>query len=314
MKNIVLFIVGPTASGKSALACRLARELQTEIISADSMQIYRGMDIGTAKISSEEANSIPHHLIDICDPSEEFTVYHFREAALEKIKTISAEKKVPVIAGGTGLYVRAILEGLSPQPGEDPVLRKKLEEEMELKGTHTMYRKLTAVDPGAVKRIHPNHKRRIIRALEIYEMTGRPASEWYAEKTSLRDLGYEPVVAGLEVDKKILHERINERVDQMFEQGLLDEVRNLLQKNPSKTALQAVGYKEVVPFLQSVSSNPALDLMAVKDAVKKNTRYLAKRQMTWFRKEKEICWYCADNAEELADAGSAILKKIKALF
>lgn len=310
MKNIVLFIVGPTASGKSELACRLARSLETEIISADSMQIYRGMDIGTAKLSGSERQEIPHHLIDICDPSEEFTVYHYRELALAKIKALSVQKKIPIVAGGTGLYVRALLEGLSAQPGEDAQIRKKLEEEMEQQGAHAMHKKLIAVDPGAELRIHPNHKRRIIRALEIYEMTGRPASEWYAEKTSLRDLGYEPLVFALSVEKSILHERINRRVDQMFEEGLVEEVRRISELNPSKTALQAVGYKEVLPYFESGSSNAALDLLAVKDAVKKNTRYLAKRQMTWFRKEKGVVWIPVTAEADLDGAVDAILKKI----
>lgn len=306
MKNIVLFIVGPTASGKSDLAYRLAASLKTEIISADSMQIYRGMDIGTAKVSKEERNLIPHHMIDICDPSENFTVYHFREQALQAIESISKKKKIPVVAGGTGLYVRALLEGLSDQPGENAEIRNKLEAELKENGVAFMYERLLKVDPRAVERIHSGHERRIIRALEIFETTGRSASDWYEEKTPLTKLGYQPLVYGLRMEKEVLHKRIDARVENMFESGLLEEIEGLLRKPLSKTALQAVGYKEVLPYFESGD----ISIDEVKELIKKNTRLLAKRQMTWFKKEKNLIWLDVSDAVDIENYAKKILEDI----
>ncbi len=291
MKPRVLFLVGPTGSGKTDAALQLAGLLDAEIISADSMQVYRGMDIGTAKPSSEERLRVPHHLIDILEPTEPFSVYEYRELALEKIREISGRGKTPLVTGGTGLYVRAILEGLSGQPGASPEIRGRLDLEVERSGLALLYERLQGLDPAAAEKIKPADQKRIVRALEIYEISGKTPSEWFQSKQPLTELGFESLVIGMTWPRDVLYARIEQRVDRMFEAGLVEEVRKLSRLALSHTALQAVGYKELLETRSPQDGRWTSEALETARArIKLNSRHLAKRQMTWFRKEKGIHW------------------------
>ncbi|MFH1826505.1 MAG: tRNA (adenosine(37)-N6)-dimethylallyltransferase MiaA [bacterium] len=273
-------ILGPTAVGKTKYAVELAKEIGGEIISADSMQVYRGMDIGTAKPTPEERQGIAHHLIDIRNPNEDWTVSDFVEETNKLISKLAN----PIIVGGTGLYLWSLLEGYSfPIAEADPELRKRLEEIP----LPTLYSKLATVDPKAASKINPNDKKRIVRALEVFELTGKPISE--LQKT--RITGYPDnritVRIGLNLPREELYERINQRVDQMIEKGLIDEVRGLLAKGYSKDlkSFQALGYKEVIEYLDNKWNK---DKMI--EELKKRTRHFARRQLTWFKRFKDVKW------------------------
>ena len=266
----VLFIVGPTASGKSALALELAKRLGGEIISADSMQVYRGMDIGTAKPSKEERARVPHHLLDILPPSKSFSAFEYRKLALEKIREIVRRGKLPIVAGGSGLYVRALLRGLDERPGGNPRLRRRLEAEIKRKGLASVFRRLEKADPAAAAKVDSQNARRVIRALEIWEARKKKKPGPFASlrmrpscchpeeaegrrrisKQSLRALGFEPVVVGILKDRAELYAAIHGRVEEMFRRGLADEVRRLSKKKLSVTARQAIGYKEILAALK----------------------------------------------------------------
>ena len=285
----VLFVVGPTCAGKSDAAQELAKRLGGEIVSADSMQVYKGMDIGTAKPSLRARKEIRHHLIDIVTPSAAFSAFRFRQLALKAIRKICAKGKIPIITGGSGLYARVLLEGISGQPGADSAFRKKLAETASKKGLPGLYEKLRLQDPAAAAKIKPADEKRIIRALEIIHVSGRTPSDWYEKKVSLRDLGFDPVVIGITKDRAILYRDIEKRVDQMFRKGFVREVRKLFPKRLSKTAREAIGYREILEALRrpDFKSVPP----GVKEIIKRNTRRFAKRQMTWFRRDKEILWF-----------------------
>jgi tRNA dimethylallyltransferase len=288
----LIIILGPTATGKTRLAVELAQKLNGEIISADSMQVYRGMDIGTAKPTMEERQGIPHYLIDIRNPDEEWTVSDFvREAQSLKIE-VQNQGKIPIIAGGTGLYLWALLEGFSfPITPPDKELRARLEKEP----VSALSSRLSAVDPKAASKIHPHDKKRIIRALEVYELTGKPISELQRKKVShsprLSVGNYPATLIGLTLPREELYSRINQRVDSMIEKGLIEEVKKLLNKGYSKSlpAFQALGYKEVVEF---IDGRWTIEEMIFE--LKKRTRHFARRQMTWFRRFKDVNWFSPD--------------------
>jgi tRNA dimethylallyltransferase len=286
-KPTVLFIVGPTASGKSALAVALAKKLGGEVLSADSMLVYQGMDVGTAKPTKKERGGIPHHGIDLTSPSQNFSVFAFRQYALKAIKDIVKRGKIPIVAGGTGFYVRALLEGLSPLPGTNAQIRGKLEREAREKGLPALYSRLLKIDPSRAKAIGPHNQRRIIRALEIYLTSGKKPSKSGPKAPGLKQLGYRPIVIGIHRDREALYGKINRRVDTMFRKGLMREVKRLARKKLSKTALQGVGYKETLDWLQGGCERP---LAEVKDRIKQATRHFAKRQWTWFKRECGIRW------------------------
>lgn len=300
MSSIVLFIVGPTAAGKSALAVALAKKLGGEVLSADSMLVYKGMDIGTAKPTRKERGGIPHHGIDLIHPTKSFSVFAYRQYALKAIRDIVKRGKVPIVAGGTGFYVRALLEGLSPLPGANTRIRQELERKALEKGLPALYKRLLRLDPARAKMIGPHNQRRIIRALEICLVTGRKSSEPGRKTPGLRELGYKPVVIGIHRDREMLYQKINRRVDAMFRKGLVREVKRFARKKLSKTALQGVGYKEVLATLQRpghckgglvrdpVSARGVLS--EAKDRIKQTTRHFAKRQWTWFKRERGIRW------------------------
>lgn len=303
----LLVIVGPTAVGKSAVGMELARRLGGEVVSADSMQVYRGMDIGTAKPSNEEAAEIPHHLIDIVDPDDIFCVAKYQELAREAIYDIAARGRLPIMVGGTGLYVDAVVRGfLFPDEGRNPEIRKRLEREAEKIGSPALHLRLAEVDPDAAGRIHPNDLRRIVRALEVYEGTGMPISELQRKHKGKSE--FDAVLFGLRMERKALNARINERVDDMVEQGLVDEVRSLVEQgyDPRHTAVQAIGYKEFALYLEGEES-----LEEAIDTVKAETRKYAKRQMTWFRRNKKIRWLDVEHDSEARDIAEKIIASIE---
>ncbi len=310
MKPDVLFIVGPTASGKSTLAVELALRLGGEIVSADSMQVYKGMDIGTAKLSPDKQKNVPHHLLSILSPGRTFSAYDFRKLALKAIKEITARGHLPIVVGGTGFYIRVLLRGISSQPGGDPRIRKQLEKQVEEKGLEFVYRRLQDLDPQRAKEIHPKDKKRIIRALEVLKLSGRKASVWHSHKQkSLEELGYRPLLIGLSKDRQELYSQIEKRVDEMFEKGFVEEVKRLSGKRLSKTAAQAVGYKELRMALKG-----EISLEQAKERIKLNTRRLAKRQTTWFRREKGIEWFTWRAGEEqIASMVQLILARLRQL-
>ncbi len=282
----MISILGPTAVGKSKLAVEIAKKINGEIISADSMQVYRGMDIGTAKPTLKECQEIPHHLIDIRNPDEEWTVSDFVEQTNKLTSEIEKRSKTPIIVGGTGLYLWALLEGYSfPMAPADKEIRGKLEK----LPLSTLYAQLTTIDPEAAKKIHPNDKKRIIRALEVYELTGEPISKLQENRTqNTEHRTQDTILIGLILPREELHLRINKRVDQMIAEGLIDEVKGLLAKGYSKDlpSFQALGYKEAVNYLDGKWSKEEMIT-----ELKKRTRNFAKRQMTWFKRFKNVKWF-----------------------
>lgn len=275
----MILVVGPTCVGKTGLSILLARELDTEIISADSMQIYRHMDIGTEKPSPDQRLEVRHHMIDVVEPWETFSVGRYVEAVRPIIEGLHARGRVPVVTGGTGLYIKAMTRGIFKGPAADEALRESL------KGRETaaLYRELTALDPEAAQGIAPSDRRRIVRALEVCALGGRRFSDMKRELT--RPLPYEFVKVALTRGREELYSMIEDRVDEMVRRGLVEEVTGVLAMGPSKTAMQAIGYKEVAGYLRGeYSLNEAVGL------VKRNTKRYAKRQFTWFRKEEGLCW------------------------
>lgn len=296
-KRIPLLVVcGPTASGKTKLAVDLARRFHGEVVSADSMQIYRHMDIGTAKPSQEEMAGIPHHLLDIAEPDKEFSLVCWLELARRAISGITARGALPVLAGGTGLYIHSLVDNIQfADIRSDPVLRENLEREARKRGARHMWDRLNACDPLLAAKLHPNNLGRIIRALEVYELTGETMSALQA-RSRAEPSPYAPCMLGLGFrDRERLYERIDRRVDLMLEQGLEAEARNLYGHNLSKTAVQAIGYKELFAyFAGETTREEAVEL------IKLRSRRYAKRQLTWLRGDTRIRWlYNEDYAEGL---------------
>lgn len=294
MKPNVIVIVGPTASGKTDISIQLAKALDGEIISADSMQIYQKMTIGTAKPTKEEMQGIPHHLMDFVPPTETFDVAKYRELAEATIADVLARGKFPIVVGGTGLYVESLLKGIAfSEVAEDAEYRASLEEQVAEKGVDWLQEELRKVDPEAAEQIEKNNIRRVIRALEIYHVTGKTKTQW--DREAIQGPKYHYLVFGMLWDREELYERINLRVDLMLQQGLVQEVQKILEQTGfSKTALQGLGYKEVVAYLEGTLS---YDEMV--ETLKMETRRYAKRQMTWFRREKQIIWLPAKEKETL---------------
>ena len=286
-KQKLVILTGPTAVGKSKLSIELAKRIGGEIISADSMQVYKYMNIGTDKISKEKMGGVPHHLIDFLEPTEDFNVFMFQKLVKEKIAEIAARGNVPVLVGGTGFYIQAVLYDIDfTETDEDNKVRTLLEERAAKEGAHVLFEQLKQVDPESAEIIHENNVKRVIRALEYYEKTGKPISEHNREqheKVSPYDFRY----FVLTDDRKTLYSRIDKRVDQMIEEGLLQEVKDLEKLNIPKTAtsMQSLGYREIIGYL-----NGEYDLDRAVYLIKLNTRHFAKRQLTWFRREKDVIW------------------------
>ena len=283
----VVVIVGPTASGKTALSIELAKKINGEIISCDSMQIYKDMDIGSAKPTKEEMQGIKHYMIDFVSPEKRYSVAEYKAEAEKAIEEVIKKGKVPIIVGGTGLYANSLIYGIDYNEMKfDSEYRAKLEEEASTEeGLNYLYEKAKEIDEEAIKKISKNDKKRIIRILEIYNSTGKNKTQ--LEKESRKNgIKYDYRVYGIDMNREILYDRINKRVDIMIENGLIDEIKKLIEKYKEfSTAMQAIGYKEVVEYL-----NGDLTKDEMIDKIKKETRHYAKRQLTWFRKNKETIW------------------------
>mgnify|MGYP001258064894 CR=1 FL=1 len=283
----LLALVGPTAVGKTKMSIRLAKKINGEVISGDSMQVYRGMDIGTAKIKPEEMEGIPHHMIDILDPDEAFSVSQFQRMATELITQINRRQAIPLLVGGTGLYVQSVTHQFRfPEKKGSAMIRQKWKTYLAQHGPHQLHEALRKRDPEYARTLHPHNTRRIIRALEIWELTGQSMREY--QQDWHKESPYDLIMIGLTMERSTLYERINRRVDQMVKEGLIEETERIIAKGipEDATALQAIGYKEIIQYLKGrLSKEEAIALL------KRNTRRFAKRQFTWFRRMKEIHWF-----------------------
>ncbi len=305
----LLCIIGPTATGKTETAVTVAEAIGGEIVSADSMLVYRYMDIGTAKPTPEEKRGIPHHMIDIVDPDENFTVAVYARIVCELIPAIWRKGKVPILVGGTGLYIRSVVDGFNfSVSGPDITYRKSLEDYLSLKGANELHALLVAVDPDAAARLHPNDTKRIIRALEVFHQTGKPMSSL---SNSTVHTDYNLLMFGLTMDREKLYRRINDRVDLMIDRGLVDEVRGLWSKgyDQSMTSMQGLGYKEILYFLKG-----EMTLQESLDTLKRSTRRFAKRQFTWFKRDNRIKWLDIDNYRDSREITMEIIDEAAGRF
>lgn len=290
-KERIVVIAGPTASGKSALAIDLALAFNGEIVSADSMQVFKRMDIGTAKPSKDDLQKVPHHLIDIADPDEDYTAARFRNDAIKAIADIRSRGKNIFIVGGTGLYIKALAQGLFPGPKADPDLRRTLEKE----GADSLYERLKGIDPETAASVHPNNRVRVIRAIEVYELTGTPISI-FRKDHGFKDELFECLKVGLDIPREALYGRIDDRVERMIEAGLVDETRRLFDAGFGwdLKPMLGLGYKEMSMFLRGECAlTEAIELL------KRNTRRYAKRQMTWFKADPEIKWFSPEDKKRI---------------
>lgn len=285
-KEKLVVIIGPTAVGKTDLSLELAEQFNGEIISGDSMQVYRGMDIGTAKAEPHDLARVPHHLIDIISPAEEYSVAIFQESATRLITEINQRGRLPFLVGGTGLYIEAVTHRFQfAQSAQDPELRERLQRLADTEGVEALHARLMAIDPITAQRLHKNDVKRVIRALEIYETTGYKMADYqHRAKQSPYDL----FMIGLTMDRELLYQRINQRVDQMIEAGLVEEVRGLLDQgyDASLVSMQGLGYKELIPYLYG-----EISLEKAVNDIKQRTRHFAKRQLSWFRRMEEVEWF-----------------------
>lgn len=285
-KPKVIVICGPTASGKTALSIELAKKINGEIVSCDSMQIYKDMDIGTAKPTIEEMQGIKHYMLDFVSPDERYSVADYKKQAKQAIREIIEKGKVPIVVGGTGLYVDSLIYEIEYQDIEfDEKYRKQLEERSEKEGLEVLYNEAKKIDPEAIIKISPNDKKRILRILEIYNATGKNKTE--QEKESRKnEVEFDYKVYAISWDREKLYDRINQRVDIMIDQGLIEEVQKIYSKyNKFPTAMQGLGYKEVLEYLEGKCNKQEMI-----DKIKQETRRYAKRQLTWFRKNKQTIW------------------------
>ncbi|HIS55435.1 MAG: tRNA (adenosine(37)-N6)-dimethylallyltransferase MiaA [Lachnospiraceae bacterium] len=295
MKQPLIILTGPTAVGKTALSIRLAKAIGAEIISADSMQVYRHMDIGSAKVMPDEMGGIPHHLVDVLEPWDEFNVVRFQEMAKQAAEEIRSRNHIPLVVGGTGFYIQALLYDIDfTETGEDTSYRRKMEELAREKGDEYLHDMLRQVDPASADAIHFHNVKRVIRALEYFHQTGEKISE-HNERERQKESPYQFVYFVLNRERSDLYERIDRRVDQMMEQGLLDEVKKLKAMGCTRemVSMQGLGYKEMLSCLDGeISLEEAVYIL------KRDTRHFAKRQLTWFKRERDVTWIQADGDEE----------------
>jgi tRNA dimethylallyltransferase len=301
----LIAIVGPTAVGKSELALYLAQSLEGEIINADSRQVYRYMDIGTNKPSFAERAAVPHHLIDVVDPDEDFSLAMYHQLATEAIKAIQQKDKLPLLVGGSGLYIWSLVESWKiPQVPPNPRLRRRLEAEAREEGSYILYQELQSVDPLAAAKIHPSNTRRIIRALEIYQMTGQPPSQLQRQKNP----SFSTTIIGLTLERSELYRRIDCRVDKMIQKGLVEEVEGLLKMGYSLSlpSMSGIGYKQIGQFLQG-----ELTLAAAIDKIKYETHRLARHQYAWFRlSDTRIHWLDASRPSVILSEAKNLIKSL----
>ncbi len=307
-KPLVVVIVGPTASGKTALSIEIAKKLRGEIISADSMQIYEKMNIATAKPTTEEMQGIPHHLIGFVPVGESFSVAAYKEKALDAISDILERGKLPIVAGGTGLYVDTLIKNTDFPEYEENGIREELEKRFLKEGIEVLYNELRTIDPDTASRLHLNDTKRIIRALEVYRLTGQTLTQQCAV-SHLNESDYQWCVIGITAkDRQYLYDRINKRVDIMVENALIEEAKEFFSSASSKTAKQAIGYKELKPYFDG-----DVTLQQALDKLKMETRRYAKRQLTWFRRNENIRWLeidCTDK-EQLIESAIKIINEYR---
>lgn len=307
-KPPIIVLTGPTAVGKTALSIHLAKAVGGEIISADSMQVYKEMDIGTAKIRQDEMQGIKHYLVDTFMPDEEFNVMKFKQYADQYIKEIYKKGKIPILVGGTGFYIQAVLKDVAFEQEEVSTCRKELEKLYQEKGAHYLHEKLREVDEKSAEKIHENNVKRVIRALEFYEQTGKKISE-HNEKEKQKESPYNFAYFVLNQERKILYERIDRRVDLMVQNGLVEEVRNLVKKGYTRdlVSMQGLGYKEICAYLcGEISLEEAIYIL------KRDTRHFAKRQLTWFKREQDVVWVdkdCYKTEQEQLDFCLSVLQQ-----
>ncbi|MBC7959748.1 MAG: tRNA (adenosine(37)-N6)-dimethylallyltransferase MiaA, partial [Vallitaleaceae bacterium] len=306
-----IVIAGPTASGKTGLSIALAKEIGGEIISADSMQAYRLMDIGTAKVTEQEKEGVPHHLIDFINPDEPFNIHIFQKKAMEVIEDIHLRGKIPILVGGTGFYIQSVVYNIQfDETIKDTTDRKNLERLALEKGNTYVHQQLKEIDPLSYEKIHPNNIKRVIRALEYHKQTGRAIS-LHNEMESQKTTPFNLLFYVLNMDRKMLYDRIDQRVEGMLEKGLLNEVESLKARGYSQNlvAMQGIGYKELYDHLEGRCT-----LAEAQEIIKRNTRHFAKRQMTWFRREKEVIWLEVDpNSNNHENILSKIRKDIEVM-
>ena len=315
-KRPLVILTGPTAVGKTALSVKLAKAVDGAIISADSMQVYKGMDIGSAKVTPEEMGGIKHYLIDVLEPDEEFHVVRFQQMAKEAMEEIYSMGKIPILTGGTGFYIQSVLYDIDfTSQQEDTAYREALERIAREEGNHVLHERLRKVDPVSAEKIHANNVKRMIRALEFYEKTGIPISE-HNEMEASKESPYDFCYFVLNDDRQKLYEKIEKRIDQMLEQGLVEEVKALKDRGFHKemVSMQGLGYKEILEWLDGeISFEEAVY------RIKRDTRHFAKRQLTWFRREKQVIWvekekFCYDDDKILAFMIQQIDKVMGGIF
>ncbi|MFP4456489.1 MAG: tRNA (adenosine(37)-N6)-dimethylallyltransferase MiaA [Halanaerobiales bacterium] len=305
MNNSLIVILGPTASGKTAVSIELAKKLKGEVISCDSMQIYKDMDVGTAKVSEEEMQGVPHYLLDIITPDKEFSVAEYQQRAYEYIDKIQNKQKTPLLVGGTGLYINSVVYGYQfSQEDIDFRLRNSLKRGLKRYGNGLYYLTLKKKCPDVAKKIHPNDTKRISRALEVYLQTGECLK---TKKSENNPPDYDITLIGLKTDRNTLYQRINQRVDKMIESGLIEEVKYLLRKyDLSKVAKQAIGYKEVIDYLTGISTYDEMIRI-----IKRESRRYAKRQLTWFNRLDNIKWFFLDSKDEVEKISNEIYQYLQ---
>lgn len=304
LKKKIVFLLGPTGVGKSAVAVNLAKKINAQIISCDSMQIYRRMDILTSKIGAAERKRIKHHLLGVIDPDQIYNAAKYRQAALAICDKLFAQGKTALFVGGTGLYYSVIVDGLFPEVPQDKLIRAKLEKQIKLKGSKNLYRYLARVDAQAARKIHVNDSRRIVRALEVYLKTGKRISQLQKSRVGLGK-EFKINIFALNSKRQFLYEAINQRVEKMFDQGLIREVKRLLKYKLSCTAQYAIGVKELKGYFAK-----KYPLAEAKRLMQRNSRHYAKRQLTWFRKDKRIKWIKVNKGDKSSVIAGRIIKQM----
>jgi len=307
-KKSVIVIVGPTCSGKTNLSLKLSKRIPSETISADSRQIYKFLDIGTAKPSKLQLKRITHHLIDILDPSKDYDASIFEKNAEKIIDGIQNKNKIPIVVGGSGLYVKALIDGIFDSADRNEEYRKELLQKRKEFGNEFLYEELKKVDPESAAKMLPQNWKRVMRALEVFHTTGEPIWKHHQKQSSSKEKKYIFKQFGLNWDRKILYENIDRRVDEMIKNGFVDEVKNILFKgyNKNLNSLNSVGYKEIIQHLEGeISLERAIEL------IKRNTRHYAKRQMTWFRKDKRIEWFDVNEFSDLDQFAEQIVASLQ---
>lgn len=309
MERIVLVIVGPTCSGKTHLSLKLAQSIPGEIISADSRQIYKYLDIGTAKQSSQELEKVKHHLINILDPSDKYNASVFEKDAERIIDTLIKKSKIPIVVGGSGLYIQALIDGIFNTAEKDEEYRKELHQKRNELGNKFLHEELKKVDPQSADKMLPQNWKRVMRALEVFHLTSEPIWKHHKKQSAkgAKERKFNFKQFGLNWDRELLYKNIDKRVDEMIAKGFVDEVKNILNKGYDRNlnSLNTVGYKEIIEHLEG-----NLTLERTVDLIKRNTRHYAKRQLTWFRKDKRIQWFDIRDFEELDQVAEKIIHSL----